>query len=399
VIINQIDSRSRVEAKTIGVILPLSGKQAAIGYKALRGIQHGLGIYGNRRGGGFRLAIIDSEGNPDVARHAVERLVQEDNVIALIGGLLSKTASAEALKAQQLGIPSIMLSQKAGITQAGDFVFRNALTSKMQVEYLVETAINQLGMKNFAILYPNDAYGVEYANLFWDEVRARGGEIRGAQPYDPSETDFRSYIQRLVNTFYLDDRASEYQLFAKAWNEKNPKKSGKYSAPPPEEILPPIVDFDAVFIPDSVKAVGQIAPMLAYNNVTGVRLLGTNIWNSPGLAQRGQKFVENSLFVDSFLSGDPVLSRSEFFSSYKSTYDEEPGLTEIQAYDSALILRQLITSGENTRASLQARLSRLDNFPGAAGPLSVDANREIRRPLTALTVKDGRISTFSKTQN
>jgi branched-chain amino acid transport system substrate-binding protein len=389
-LVAQIDARNRVDERTIGVVLPLSGKQAGIGYKALRGIQLGLGVYGAKTPSGFKLAVIDSEGNPDTARRAVERLVQEDNVVAIVGGLLSKTVSSEATKAQELGVPAIMLSQKTGVTQTGNFIFRNALTSEMQVEYLVDVAMNKMGYKNFAMLFPNDAYGTEFANLFWDIVKARGGEIRGAQPYDPKETDFRGHVQRLTGLFYLEDRSDEYRLRTKAWTEKNPKRGARQSAPAIEDLLPPIVDFDAIFIPDSARAVGQIAPMLAYNNISGVRLLGTNLWNTPGLIQRGQKFVENSIFPDSFLVDDPAFKNSEFASAFRTTFEEEPGLTEIQAYDSALILRQLIASGERTRMALRDRMTSLQNFPGALGRLSVNAEREFRRPLTALTIRDGK---------
>lgn len=396
-LIQQIDARNKVDARTIGVVLPLSGKQSVIGYKILHGIQLGLGIYG-KAPSNFRLAVIDSEGNPDVARRAIERLVTEDNVIAIIGGLLSKTASAEATKAQELGVPTIMLTQKAGVTEAGDSVFRNALTSQMQVQQLVEVAMNKMGYKNFAIMYPNDPYGVEYTNLFWDEVKSHGGNITAVQPYDPKETDFRGHVERMVGTFYQEDRADEYRVRLRAWQEKNPRRSARQSAPSREEILGPIVDFDAVFIPDSVRALGQIAPMLAYNDVTKVRLLGPNLWNSPGLVQRGQKFVENSIFVDGFLNTDPKFQASPFYTSFKATFEDEPGLMEMQGYDSALILRQLIAGGESTRVGLQSRLASLQNFPGASGPLSVTADREIRRPLTTLTVKDGQIEEFETAQ-
>lgn len=396
-LIVQIDARNRVDPKTIGVVLPLSGKQATIGYKALRGIQLGLGVYG-KSPSSFRLAVIDSEGNPDAARRAIERLVTEDNAIAIIGGLLSKTASAEATKAQEYGVPAIMLSQKAGVTEAGDAVFRNALTSQMQVQRLVDVAMAKLGFKSFAILFPNDAYGTEYANLFWDEVKARGGQIAAAQPYDPKETDFRGHIQRLVGNFYLEDRAEEYRLRLKAWQEKNPRRSARQAPPSIEEILPPIIDFDAVFIPDSVRAVGQIAPMLAYNDINRIRLLGTNLWNSPNLVNRGQKFVENAVFVDGFLNTDPTFLNSEFHANFKTTFGEDPGLMEMQGYDSALILRQLVAGGASTRTSLQQRMSSLQNFPGALGPLSVTPEREIRRPVTMLTIKDGKITQFEPNQ-
>jgi branched-chain amino acid transport system substrate-binding protein len=398
-LIQQIDARNQVDPKTIGVVLPLSGKQAAIGQKALRGIQLGLGIYGsNGNSTRFRLAVMDSEGSPDVARRAVDRLVQEDNVIAIIGGLLSKTASAEATKAQEFGVPSIMLSQKAGVTQVGDSVFRNALTSQMQVQALVDLAMNRLGHRSFGIIYPNDAYGIEYANLFWDEVRARGGEISGAQSYDPKETDFRGHVQRLVGTFYLEDRAEEYRTLAQKFYEKNPNRSARQGGPSIEDILPPIVDFDAIFIPDNARAVGQIAPMLAYNNVNKVRLLGTNLWNSPGLIQRGQKFVEDSVFIDGLVANDPALRNSAFFANFRAVFQEDAGLTELQAYDSAMILRQLVAGGERTRVGLQNKMTTLRQFPGATGPLSVNSNREFLRPLAALTVRDGAIVPLESSQ-
>lgn|GEM_PF-355766 len=396
-LINQIDSRNKVDVKTIGVVLPLSGKQAAAGNRALRGIQLGLGIFGRNRSN-FRLAVVDSEGNPDTGRRAVERLVNEDNVIAIIGGLLSKTATAEASKAQEIGVPMIVMSQKSGITQSGDFIFRNALTSQMQIKNLVEVAMGKLGMHNFAIMYPNDPYGVEYTNFFWDEVKAHGGNITAAQPYEAKETDFRGHVQRLTGTYYLEDRGEEYRLKLKAFQEKNPKRSVRQSAPSVEEIVSPVIDFDALFIPDSVRAVGQIAPMLAYNDVNNIRLLGTNLWDTPSLISRGQKFVENSVFVDGFLSTDPKFVSSDFFTNFKSTFDDEPGLTELQAYDSALILRQTVAAGETNRIGLQHRLASLQNFQGAIGLMSVNADREFIRPVTTLMVKDAKIVPFESIQ-
>jgi branched-chain amino acid transport system substrate-binding protein len=145
--ISQIDSIQYVEPKTIGVILPLSGKSASVAQKTLRAVQMGLDLHSSSAR--FKLAVMDSEGNADNARRAVERLVKEDNVIAIIGSLLSKTASAEVSKADELGVPSLVLSQKSGITDVGPSVFRNSLTSEMQVHHLVNVAMNELGMKKF----------------------------------------------------------------------------------------------------------------------------------------------------------------------------------------------------------------------------------------------------------
>ncbi|MCB0415850.1 MAG: ABC transporter substrate-binding protein, partial [Bdellovibrionales bacterium] len=88
--LTNIDARRRVDPQTIGVILPLSGKHATVAERTLRGLQLGLGVFGSDRSN-YSLAVLDSNSNPDQAAEAVERLVVEDNVIAIVGSLLSKT--------------------------------------------------------------------------------------------------------------------------------------------------------------------------------------------------------------------------------------------------------------------------------------------------------------------
>lgn len=388
----QLDSRRHVDPYTIGVVLPLSGKYAPIAQKALHGLQLGLGIYGTEKSE-FKLAVVDDEGSPDGARRGVERLVTEDSVIAVVGSLLSKTASTVASKTEELGVPSIALSQKSGLTEGTTYVFRNALTSEMQVKELVRIAMEQLGIKRFAMLYPNSAYGVEYANLFWDEVLSRGGQIRGVQPYATTETDFRGPIKRLVGTYYVEDRRAEYQNRLKNYFRSQKRPKGRQN--PPDDLLPPIVDFEALFVPDDPKAIGQIAPMLVYQGVQNMRLLGTSVWNSPDLVRRGQKNVENALFMDNNLVEDPAFKTSKFFREYQHAFGEEPGLFEAQGYEVGLLLRKLIGDGERTRVGLAQALTQLRQFQGVAGPMSMNAQHELARPLTPYIVKQGEIVTWN----
>ncbi len=385
-IIDQLEASKRVSPKTIGVVLPLSGKNANIGQRALRGIQMGLGLhqpYSN-----FKLAVMDSEGNADNARRGVERLVREDNVIALIGSLLGKTALAEITKSSEFNIPTITLSQKSGLTDFGPYVFRNSLTTEMQVRHLVRVAMDSFGMKRFAVMYPNDSYGVETTNLFWDEVLARGGTVVASQTYNPKDTDFRQAVQRLVGTYYIEARLNEYKQKQKEFFTANKNKSSRsnYNA---DDLLTPVVDFDGLFIPDSAKTLGQISAFLSYGGVRGVKLMGTNLWNSPGLAKRAGSFSNNILFVDSFTPAS--LASNRFLSEYKTIYNEDPSLIEIQAYDSALILRQLILQGAATRETIAEKLTSLKEFPGSLGTLQMTSDREIRRPLLTLTLDRGEI--------
>ena len=83
-----------------------------------------------------------------------------------------------------------LLTQKDNIVDTGDFVFRNFLTPRMQVKAIIAYAVEELGLKRFAILYPDERYGITFMNLFWDEVIAYGGSVVGAESYRLVQTDF-----------------------------------------------------------------------------------------------------------------------------------------------------------------------------------------------------------------
>ena len=383
-----LNSLSRVSPTTIGVLLPLSGRGSAVGQRALKAIQMGLGLhYGSSN---FQLAIIDTQGNLDKARRGVERLVREDNVVAIIGALSSREAESAAAKADELGTPLITLSQRSGITDLSPYIYRNALTPEMQIHQLVRTAMSQYGMKRFAIMYPNDAYGIESANQFWDEVLVRGGEITAAQTYDPTTTDFKHAAQRLVGTFYIEARLDEYKAGQKEFSLKNKKRSTRENLSP-DDILSPIINFDAIFIPDSAKNMGQISAFLSYVGVKDVHLLGTNLWNTPGLARRAGQFQNALLFVDGFVSSSSSAKNSRFVTEFQSLFKDLPSMMEIQAFESALILRGLVLSGANSRQEVRDELLKLQNFPGAVSPLTMSPDREVLRPLFSLTLRKGEV--------
>ena len=65
--IQQINARRSADPRTVGAILPLSGRHQKVAYRSLRGLQLGLGIYG-KNPSRVRVGHCRFEGNPDVAR-------------------------------------------------------------------------------------------------------------------------------------------------------------------------------------------------------------------------------------------------------------------------------------------------------------------------------------------
>lgn len=389
--IEKIDMANQVNPSTVGAILPLSGKHGALGERVLRGLQMGLGLDGESYSP-IKLAVIDSEGNPDLARRGVEKLVQEDNVIGIVGSLLSKTANAVADQCQVLEVPNIGLSQKAGVTDIGNNVFRYGLTSQMQVRFLVKKAMTELGIRRFAIIYPNDKFGTEYANLFWDEVLARGGEIRGAQIYDPEEIDFSGPIQRLVGTFYQEERLEELRWRAKKNLEKN--KPAKIREKVEEDLLPPATDFEALFVADGIRPLGQISAMLAYHGVKGVKVLGTNLWNNPALTKRISNFSNPIIFVDGSSVASPA-GLSSFEKQFKKQFGQEAGPFEVQGFETGIMIGRALSDHVRSRADFRNKLSSLSPFLGVNGTISRVEEREFGKQLSLFTLDDHQIKPFS----
>jgi len=403
-LIELIQSSQDTNSRVVGAILPLSGKNANIGQHALNAIRMGLGL--NQADPGFRLAIFDTQSSPELAAAGVDKLIREDKAIALIGGLSSKEASTIAQRADSFAVPFIGLSQKAGLTNIGEYVFRNSLTAEMQVDQLVQYAFEKLSARRFAILYPNDTYGVEFSNHFWDHVLARGGQVTAAQAYDPKENDFTTVIQKLVGTYYIEARLDEYKQrvdeIKKIREEKAEKNKAKTKPTKSknlrehevqETVLKPIVDFDVLFLPDSGKTLGQVIAFMKVNDVTKLTYLGTNIWNTPDIVKRSSSQGENIYFVDAIDPNDNSIRQSSFFKDYLATYNEEPTLIEMQAFESAKIIKEQVSSGGTSRDQLATRLRSMGKSSGITGELRMSSQREIERPIHILSLDHGLIKT------
>jgi branched-chain amino acid transport system substrate-binding protein len=356
---------------TIGCLLPLSGPYAVYGQRVLKGIELALEHYSarNLESPPIKIVIKDTGGDPDTATRAVTELYDE-GVAAIIGPIT--TAEPAALAAQEKGIPIITLTQKEDITDIGDYVFRNFITARTQIKALVSYAVQGLGLKRFAILYPDENYGKRFMNLFWDEAAAHGATVVGIESYDSTITDFADQIKKLVGRYYsipkdLRDVTIPY----------NPKK--------------PIVDFDAVFIPDAPRKAGLIIPQLKYYDVDNIYLLGTNLWHSDILIKMAMGFVQGAVMPDGFFAESASSHVENFVRTFTETFGQQPEFIEAVAYDTAMILFQLVARPDvSIRSALKNALKSVKQFNGVTAFTSFDDGGNGLNKLYLLRIEDDR---------
>src|SRR5690606_31513428 len=140
-------------------------------------------------------------------------LANQKQVSVVIGPLLSKGINQITSRAEVLGVPLITLTQQPGAP--GEYAFSAGLTPKLQANEIAKYAIQKLGLKKFAIVYPKDGFGEQYSQSDWDAVESFGGKIVGIESYAPGETDFRQAIDRLAGTYYTQARQRELDDLAK----------------------------------------------------------------------------------------------------------------------------------------------------------------------------------------
>jgi ABC-type branched-subunit amino acid transport system substrate-binding protein len=390
---------------TIGVILPLSGSFAHFGNESLKGILLAAGVFdaqaGANHGADVKLIVRDSAGRPERAAAAVRELAQNPDVRAIIGPLLKGEAEAAATAAEEEEIPLIALTARAEVAQGRPHVFRVRTRPIQEIQVLADYVVNEVGAQRFAILYPRDAYGSGLRAMFWDAVEARGGTVVGVASYDPDATDFASAIRDLVGYRLLTAEQKEVLKVRRDLRRRANRMPPETAALLREEAaalttedgmpLPPTVDFDALFIPESHEKVVLIAPQLAFHEVVGVQLLGASGWYDDGLVEIGRDHVKGALFTSHYYADSKVPFVQDFTQRFQATFASEPDALTAQAYDAANLAIVQLARGRDSREGIREGVLEFKAYPGVSGVMRMTPDGNAQKRPFLLEIERGRM--------
>ncbi|MDP6933069.1 MAG: hypothetical protein QGG40_09140, partial [Myxococcota bacterium] len=177
------------------------------------------------------------------------------------------------------------------------------------------------------------------------------------------------------------------------------KEAEKNDLDPGDVLLPPIIEFDAIFIPDSYSRVPLVASSLAYEEfpVGGFKpkrddipliLLGLSAWNHPDLGANGGLPVRDSLFVDAFLATLPSPAIESFVAEYQAEFSRTPGVVDAIIHDATRLLAAAVDIGESDRKAIRDLLPTVELTHPVAGGSRFAPDREVDWQLLALTVDE-----------
>ena len=389
----------------IGAIYPQSGRYQRIGPWVRNAIEMAVAGLGNK----VRIIHMDSGSDPKKAVRAVEKLVFQHKAIAIFGPLAKGTSKAAALRAQQLGIPLFSISTREGLADIGSFVFRNNLTLSRMGRAIARYSYEQLSLRRFAVFYPDSSYGRIQVKSFWKEIERLGGQVVGAENYAPGSPDLTDAAERLVGKKHLRQRSSYYKLYKPLRGLKGFRYRRLYKKLVKQFL--PVIDFDAIFIPETFRRAATIAPTLAQQDIEVklhwrfwekqvielynkrnkplkfVQLLGTNGWNNEKIFAREPRHVVGAIFCVRYFPNSRRQVVRQFVRQYQRRYTEQvrsgntlrtPIHLSAYTYDTMGMLMKVAT-GPNppkTRDAFRRALHKIKGFVGVTGVTSVQKNGE-----------------------
>ena len=344
------------DAKTIllGEYGSLTGAQATFGQStdnAIKMARDEINAKGGVLGKPVAIALEDDGSRAEQVPLAINKLISEKNVLAILGEVASSNSLAAAPICQAAGVPMLSpTSTNPKVTQVGDYIFRSCFIDPFQGSVMATFAGGDLKAKTAAIFTDvKSDYSKGLTEFFKKQFVAQGGKIVSEENYRAGETDFRGQLTNIKGT--------------------KP---------------------DVIYVPGYYTEVANIA-VQARSLGIDVPLLGGDGWDSPKLFEIGGKAVNGCYISNHYSPENKAPKVVKFVTDYKKKYGETPDGLAAVAYDAAYIMFDAIKrSGGTDRAKLRDALAATKNFAGVTGNISMDKDRNAQKPIVILKIQDGK---------
>ena len=324
----------------IGVYGDLTGQTSSFGQSTKNGAQMAadeINANGGINGRQVQLVHEDDQGEPGKAATVVAKLIDQDQVRALIGEVASSNSLAAAPKAQESKVPMISPSStNPKVTQVGDYIFRVCFIDPFQGEVMAKFAVNSLKAKKAAILYDSNAdYSKGLVQFFKQAFTKLGGEIVTEKAYAQRDRDFTGQLTAI------------------------------------RDLTP-----DVIYVPGYYQEVGVIAKQTKQLGIKAP-LLGGDGWDSPQLWDLGGDSLNGSFISNHYSVDDPKPEIQDFVRRFKAKFNgTAPDALAALAYDAMLVLADSIKRANGTEcAALRNAIATTKDFKGITGIISLNEER------------------------
>jgi len=346
------DSCAIEGAVPIGAVLSLTGAAASYGQSQQRGLDLAAEQLAEKEGVTYDLTIEDDQTDPRQGITLFDEFVSQD-VSLIVGPTLSNAALQADPIAQEAGVPVLGISNTAaGVTEIGDYIFRDSLTEQAVIPQTIAKATEEYGLEKVVVLYSNDdAFTESGYEAFAAALEDEGVEVAEEITFSKADTDFRALLTQAQGS-----------------------------------------EPDALVVSALIEAA---IPLVTQARELGidVPIIGGNGFNNPRLMADAGQAAEGVVVGAAWNSSSDNPENVAFLEDFEAKYDAQPDQFAAQAYAGLMLIDQAVRANcAADHESLKSALGELENVPTVLGEFSIDENRDADHPAVVQVVQGGKFA-------
>jgi branched-chain amino acid transport system substrate-binding protein len=334
----------------IGCLVPLTGKGAEWGQGAKPSMEiavEEINAKGGIHGVPIELICYDDQTLEAEALKAMSRLVDRDKVLAVVGPCFSgpfETIAPQLDERFKTPIDSYC-SAKPGLSAMSKWAFRNTLTSDKQLKPVVDAWLAEYKIKKVVIIYDaEDAVSKgEGAAVLPALLKAHNIEILDSLTYRTNDTDYSAQVTKAKS-----------------------------------------LGAEGIALGSCYQNAAAIAKEMAKQGLA-VPIIGGACAGAPGYIEIAGKAAEGTYMSTAAWLDDPRPEVQEYVKKIKAKMNTLPPYSGPRSYDIVYSFKYCLEKSGITnrpadlasdRDKMRECLGTLKDFPGVAGPITMDANRD-----------------------
>jgi branched-chain amino acid transport system substrate-binding protein len=299
----------------------------------------------------LQLVLFDDGGDAGQARTFATRLLEDEDIVAMVGGTTTGTTMAMVPLFNDYEVPFISLAGAVVIVDpVTPYVFKTPHTDKMACEKIFED-VKARGMSKVGLISGTDGFGKSMREQCLAVAPDYGMEIVADESYGPQDSDMTPQLTNIRNT------------------------------PGLEVVVNPGFGQGPAIVTRNYRQLGIAAPLYQSHGVASKSFI-----DLAGDAANGVRLPAAALLVaDKLPDGDP---QKPVVTDYKATYEGATGQPVStfggHAYDGLMILVEAMRrAGADDPKAIRDEIEKTAGFIGTGGEVNMSAGDHLGLGLDA----------------
>ncbi|HEX9017219.1 MAG TPA: ABC transporter substrate-binding protein [Chloroflexota bacterium] len=305
--------------------------EADLYLKAVKLAEKQINQAGGVNGKQVKVIVQDNQSTNPGALAALNKNVEQDKVLALIGPVKSTQILAMSDAVKSIGIPMMVGGTNASITQAGNpWLFRCRVSDSIAEAVMVKYIKDDMKLTKIGTLFSSEAFGTGAADLVDQYAKEQGLTVVSRQAFSPGDRDFMAQLLAIKTA------GAEVLVPLSAGHEEHAAINREYRqmGSPFKYISTP-----AIAMKDVLNLSGDAA-----EGLTGV------IEAMPGQSDTNSKYI----------------------ASYQQEYNQNADMLGAWTYDALNVLVNAIKKGGEDRGKIKDAILATQGYEGVEGTFSFD---------------------------